>query len=505
MTLQERWKAIDWTSWRTIVFVGLIVRLLAAIFSEGYAMHDDHFLVIEAAGSWVDGYDYNHWLPWTSDNAGPEGHSFTYVGLNFILLKLLKLAGIVDPKLLMLFNRLVHAFFSLFIIYFGYKITEKLSSKKVAVYVGWTLALLWALPFLSVRNLVEVTSIPFLMASVWYTVKSETKRSFFIAGLFIGMAISFRYQIAIYAVGAGAYLVFTKRWMQFLTYTVGAILVFGITQGLVDFFIWGYPFAEFKAYVIYNMHEGTAYMANENYFMYFYVLFGFMLFPLGILGLIGYFNGAKRYASIFIPTFLFLVFHSVFPNRQERFILTIFPLVLLLAFMGIDLLRSKAFWNKFWRISWVSFWVINIPLMLIISTMPTKKSRINAMYALYGKVKGGELILLESTGETSSSMMPYFYSGQWKLNIADHGKEDPLTMDVINEVPKDYIFFFGTENLPKRIAAFKKYYPNMTLENKIYPSTVDQVLTSINPRNANAYIEIWKTNAVQPKKEEKPN
>lgn len=498
MTLKENWKSIDWTSLRTIVFVGLIIRLIAAIFSEGYAMHDDHFLVVEAAGSWADGTDYNHWLPWSPDNTGnPEGHSFTYVGLNFIFFYLMKLIGIADPKTLMLINRLIHAVFSLLTIRYGYKIAEKLRSKQVAVYVGWTLALLWALPFLSVRNLVEVTSIPFLMASVWFTVKEETKRSFFIAGLLLGIAISFRYQIAIYAVGAGAYLLFTKRFQQLFSYSFGAVVVFCITQGVVDFLIWGYPFAEFKAYVIYNMNEGTGYMTynQDNYFMYFYVLFGFMLFPMGILGFLGYFSTWKKYAAIFVPTCLFLLFHSWFPNRQERFILTIFPLVVMLAYIGIDHMRSKPFWDKFWRISWVSFWVLNIPLMLIISIMPTKKSRIDTMYSLYGKAKGHEVILIEATGEMNPEMMPFFYSGKWNYTMTERRKEDTTSMDIINHSPKDFIFFFGKENLHGRIESFREYYPKMRLVERINPSLVDRVLQSINPRNSNSYVEVWETNA----------
>jgi hypothetical protein len=49
--------------WQLTV-IALIPRLVAAIFAQGYFAHDDHFLVIEAAQSWVDGSDYNNWLPW---------------------------------------------------------------------------------------------------------------------------------------------------------------------------------------------------------------------------------------------------------------------------------------------------------------------------------------------------------------------------------------------------------------------------------------------------------
>ena len=47
----------------SILVLAFTVRLIAVIFSQGYLMHDDHFLVIEAAQSWVDGHDYNNWLP----------------------------------------------------------------------------------------------------------------------------------------------------------------------------------------------------------------------------------------------------------------------------------------------------------------------------------------------------------------------------------------------------------------------------------------------------------
>ena len=44
--------------------VGLLLRGIAATFSTGYLMHDDHFLVVEVGASWAAGEDYNDWLPW---------------------------------------------------------------------------------------------------------------------------------------------------------------------------------------------------------------------------------------------------------------------------------------------------------------------------------------------------------------------------------------------------------------------------------------------------------
>lgn len=57
-----------WSDYKVILYTALLLRLIAAIFSQGYGMHDDHFLVVEASGSWVEGADYNRWLPWTPTN-----------------------------------------------------------------------------------------------------------------------------------------------------------------------------------------------------------------------------------------------------------------------------------------------------------------------------------------------------------------------------------------------------------------------------------------------------
>jgi hypothetical protein len=490
MTLaQNKWQSLRW-----IIFAALLVRLVAAIFAQGYGMHDDHFLIIEASGSWVDRYDYNHWLPWSEGNTGkPEGHSFTYVGLNFLLFKFLKLIGIADPKLLMLFNRLVHALFSLLTVYLSYKITEKLSNKENAAKIGWLMALLWALPFLSVRNLVEVTAIPWVLLSVWLQIRKAPSTQIIWAGMAMGMAISFRYQIGVYALTVAAIFFFRKEWKAWFYYCLGVVFVFCLTQGLVDYMIWGYPFAEFWGYVTYNMNEGTAYLPNKNYFMYFLVLMGTMLLPLGVLLMIGFFKSAKKYFVVFLPVLVFILFHTLYPNRQERFIFSILPLFVILGFLGYQLFVKPAF-QKWWKVSWVIFWSINIPVMIILCFVYTKKSRVEAMYALYNDGISKEHVLLEGSASQNVSMMPVFYSQDWHYNFSER-TDAAAPLQANPEERLDYIFFFDDKDLAKRIQQYKTLYPKMTLFKKCEPSFMDKLVRAINPRNKNEYIEIWKTNA----------
>ncbi len=484
---------IDWTSYRTILLAAFCIRLIAAIFSQGYGMHDDHFLVVEASASWTDGYDYNHWLPGSPNNNGPEGHSFTYVGLNYVFFSALKGMGMTDPKLLMFFNRLIHALLSMLIVSFGYKITEKLSSQKNAVVVGWILALLWVLPFLSVRNLVEIVCIPFMMWGIWLIVKSENRNRFLWAGLLLGMAISIRYQVGVFAVGMAAVFFFRKEWRAFLLFSAGVLVVFGLTQGLVDYLIWDYPFAEFIRYATYNANEGTAYIPNNNYFMYLLVLMGSFLFPLGLLIGIGFFRGFKKHLLLFVPVLLFILFHSFFPSKQERFILPVLPLFLILGVIGYDLLRTTWKWERIWKISWKVFWILNIPVLLFASYTYTKKSRVEAMYYFYEKEP--IRILQEASAETDATMLPKFYANNWVLPAVAR-KDSSQSLTVYEGYQYDYIIFMGDERLDDRISQYKTIYPNMDLAKICEPSTVDALLRWLNPRNANEYVEIWKTNTV---------
>ena len=52
---------------RRVLLAAAVVRLIAAIFSEGYIMSDDHFLAVEPVSSWVHGENYHNWFPNTQN------------------------------------------------------------------------------------------------------------------------------------------------------------------------------------------------------------------------------------------------------------------------------------------------------------------------------------------------------------------------------------------------------------------------------------------------------
>ncbi len=487
---------------KLILWLAVILRLVSAIFSKGFGMHDDHFLVIEAAQSWVDGHDYNNWLPGSQTNAVPTGHSFFYVGIHYLILWFLKFMHVYDPQVKMFIIRLLHAGFSLVTVYYGYKITLKIANKKAARMTGLLLAVYWFMPFLSVRNLVEMVCIPFLIYGTWLILDHWYDKKaypwFILAGIIVGLAFSIRFQTITFAFGLGLAILLKLRWKEAFWFGAAFILSCVLVQGSLDMFIWGRPFAEFGEYVRYNMENTTSYF-DIPWYNYILLLAGALIPPISIFLLFGFFREWKKHLIIFLPSFVFLVFHSLYPNKQERFIFPIIPFIILLGVVGwYKFLQQTKFEEKHHRLirgSWIFFWIMNLILLLPVSTMYSKKARVESMTYL-AKYKNITSILLEDSNENFTRMVPMFYLGQW-IRYYEVTNEKPVSelpdyvFNDVNFEPR-FILFYETKNIQQRVDTMKKYFPDIVYETTIYPGLVDKILYWLNPINANQTIVIYR-------------
>ena len=183
-----------------------IMRLLAAVFSRGYAMSDDHFAVIHIAQRWLNGY--KNWFA----EGHPAGFSIVYPGLHFILFYILKMMGIVNPEIKMLIVRLLHAGYSLLTVYFGYKITLRLSNRHTANMAGLLLAVFFVMK-------TRGNNIP----KYWIS-----------AGLLFGVAFAFRYQSILIPAGIALVLLYRKEWRSAALFVSGLSAGLFLLQGIVD-------------------------------------------------------------------------------------------------------------------------------------------------------------------------------------------------------------------------------------------------------------------------------
>lgn len=486
-----------------IMIVAVLTRFIAVVFSRGFGMHDDHFLVIEAAQAWVDGVIVPGHLQGTAQELIPDGHSLFYMGLHYLLFKFMAVLGLYDPLVKMFIVRLIHAIASVYSVWLTYKITEKLSTKKDAALAGILMASMWFLPMLSVRNLVEIFCFPFTLAGIWYLLNAEQKKYpllyYILAGFILGMSISVRFQLIVFVGGVGLVLLIQRKWVPAVLFGLGALVSIFLLQGLVDDVIWGYPFAEFIEYVKYNIQAANDYITGPWY-NYLLLLAGIFIPPISLMLLFGFFRVWKKQLIIFLPAFLFLVFHSFFPNKQERFIFPIVPYIIIAGAIGWNsFLAVSKFWKNHQKAlsrAWVFFWVINLILLIPVSTAYSKRSRVEAMAYLLN-YPGIKVILAEDSNSGSAQMLPRYYSGQWMQAL--YKSKTGVVSYMADSLPcrvKDasFVLFYSDENLQARVDTMKKEIPSLVYEKTFMPGMIDKIMHSLNPVNRNETIYMYRNN-----------
>jgi len=488
-----------------ILLAGIFFRILAVIFSKGFVVFDDEFLVLDPAQSWVYGHDYNYWITGkTGLTSAPDGPSIFYPGLHYLLFLYLKWRGMTNPQHEMYIVRALHALWSLITIVAGYRIADIYGGKKVARQAGMLLAILFFFPMLSVHNMVEVVCIPPLMLATLYMVHPNINgkaKTFLWVGFFCGLAFNIRFQTLLFSGGMGLVILFSKKWKNFIFFSLAFLLTVSAVQGVVDWVLWGRPFSEFREYITYNLTHSGNYPTGGP-FKYFGVLAGLLIPPVSLFLLFGYCRSWRKYAVLFLPAFLFFVFHSIFPNKQERFILPMVPFVVVLGCIGWnEFVVSSKYWQKhpgLLKGCWTFFWILNCIALPFVSTMYSKRTRVESMYYLYQQKDLKNYVVEESTRD-NVTQLPYFYAGRWDFHPVEIDKTKSLweahtghMHDIKPLFHPDYILFFGTERIDDRVNAFKKIFPTTTYKTTIEPSFLDVLLWKLNPVNRNETVYIYR-------------
>lgn len=487
---------------RFAIFAGLICRLLAVIFSKGFGFFDDHFLVLEAAQSWVDGTDYNYWLPSESDSTRqPQGHPYFYVGIHFLILKFFTMCGLTDPQGKLYFIRLFHALWSLLVVYYGFKIAYKRSNLKVASWVGVALALYWFMPFLSVRNLIETVCIPPMVIATWLVLKNDSKisaKDALLAGVMLAIAFTIRFQSSIFTAGFGlALLIMRIPFKSLLLIVFGFLTTAFITLGLPDIYVWGKPFVEFMAYVQYNIDNASVY-GVDIWHMYLSLVLGLLIPPISILMFAGYFKNWKKEALLFWPTFLFFAFHTYFPNKQERFILPVVPFIIILGLIGGFQIIEKYNWEikKWFKNTVIVCCVLNLLLLPVLTFSYSKRNRVEAMCYI-AQQKDCVRLIIEDSNRDDFTMPPQYYLQNWSSTI---GLTKIFTADSVLTFYKtlpvaerpNYVVFMQAEHINERVDSLRKRFPTLHYVTTIEPSFIDKTMFFLNPVNDNQTTYIYK-------------
>jgi Alg9-like mannosyltransferase family len=486
------------------------------LFSHGFFMHDDHFLTVEPAASWAVGKNAGDYMPGIgNDRISPEPLSFFYLGFLFVFFKILYFLGIENPDSQMYFMRLLHGLYSLLTIYFAFKITEKLSNRKNAIQVGLLLALIAVLPNFSVRNLVEMVCIPPLLAGFWLLLRQSAippksqvwNWNFIGAALVMGLAVGVRFQTGLLVALVGFVLLVQRGFWSAVVFGIMSFSAFFLTQ-IDDVLLWGgKPFQHLQGYFSYNTKNANNYPGSPIAYISFIALY--ILPPVSLFLLFGFFRQWKKNMLIFLPVLGFLIFHILYPNRQERFILPALPFVVMLGVIGWnDFVAGSKFWERhksLLRSSYIFFWTINAIVLLVFSFTYGKRARVEAMLYLYEQGDCANFVR-EATQSDNASMPPQFYSGTsyscyyyWTSEadvdgtIEDFPRQEKESSTHLQKRPiPNYYLFYGAEKLGERVARIQRHFPTLQYKTTIEAGWFDKLINRLNKLNAVETIYIYK-------------
>jgi hypothetical protein len=234
------------------------------------------------------------------------------------------------------------------------------------------LAFHFGAPGLLTRPMFEALAAPWIALACAFAVlyDRDLKMKPLLAGVFCAsMAFTLRQQTGFCALVFVILPLLHRRWTDFFAASAAG-LGFFVLSGVPDIFLRGGFHYSLRALADYNFKYGSHY-GSQPWHFFFPLIFAAMFVPWLIARYPSGFLPAyfRRYRSLFIILALFLLLHSMFANKFERFLISMIPVMLflmtpLLGFFVQNFRRYR------WRLG--SMGLLNLVLWLPASFFPAQ-------------------------------------------------------------------------------------------------------------------------------------
>ncbi len=398
-----------------LIIVAACVRILAAFFSEGYHMSDDHFLAIEPVGSWVMGENYHNWYPNDYNQVQhAQPFSYFYYFLNFVFLSFAKFLVGSNPFSQMLIVRLIHASIGIWGVAEMYKLVKKLAWNEVGKWMLWSWVFAGIVTVYEVHQMPEMVCIPFLLAGANFWLRNGTRDKAW-SGVFFALAVGMRYQVIWIPLTLGVYALMKSQWKTSFIYGISFVSIFFLTQ-IDDVLLWNQGvFQHLFDYFHYNSTHLGQYPSNV--FSYLSLITYYVLAPLAVLlarslMLSKAWKDFSKYNALFLAVLIFIVFHLVIPNRQERFLLPAVPFLLLIAAAYLKPAQEK----------WIQYnWFLGVVFTLGALFFVPKRNQLEVCKLL---LETGQMqnVIVDNYAGDGPVWLPMYYTGKMVHPFTMHGK-----------------------------------------------------------------------------------
>ncbi len=338
-------------AWLPPLVTGVFLRVVAALAGYGYFASDDYTHVLGMAATWLD----DPTAPFNSEIRSPL--LARIVWLCFVAARLL-FGG--DPVAHVHVAYLVLGLFNAAAIPAVYKLTERRFGQHAALSAAWLMSAEALLPRIATRALISVVA---MVPLAWGTVFADRDgnrplRDGVIAGLLLGLAAMFRFQVGLVCVTVALLLAWRDR-RRLAGLSVGGAMAAAAQLGIDRF-------SSVAGYLGFNaVAGGSERYGTSPWFTYALDFVALTLPPLTIWLAKPLWKAAKGHLMVSIPFAVFVIAHSLVGHKEEHFIFAVLPYFFVL--LGAALVDAP-------RRARLSYWVLNCVVLALVTVSDGHRS-----------------------------------------------------------------------------------------------------------------------------------
>jgi hypothetical protein len=265
---------------------------------------------------------------------------------------------------------IVLSLISLTTVWFGFAWAKRASGMEAAIVAAGACATWYEMVYFAPKAFTEVVASHCLLPGLYLGVYGEglqEKKRMFLAGIFCGLAMSLRIQLAPAAAFAALWFCY-PNWRKRIPPVAAGLFLPVVSFGLVDKITWSYPFQSFFQILWINIVEGRSKIYGVMPW-YLYVLF--LLVRLGPIVFLAS-MGVRRSPFLGWEALIILVSHCVIGHKEGRFIYPLVPLAITLAALGVlevalafNTGRKSPLWSRTIVVGGLAFCVLSSGLLAL--------------------------------------------------------------------------------------------------------------------------------------------
>lgn len=356
-----------------IFAVSLLVHVLYAMKCLGYYHPDEHFQILEFAGTKLSITDRGFSdMPWEFHEKIRSSIQPYFV---IAVSRLLTLANAYDPFTLVIILQLFAAVFSWMVGYFFFRvITRNSSNYLIMILFAYLFTSYYFFPLIHSRFSSESISGTLIMLGLALVLNNTNNKSrdgninLLFYGLVFGFAVVIRFQSAFIAFGLFAWLIIVKKSSlnQLSMCLLGFVLPLMLGFLMDRLFYSEWVITPWRYFYINIVEDKAAAFGTKPFWSYFTMIYQYLIAPYSAIFIISLAYASWQFRThlavfVFLP---FLLGHMVIGHKELRFlfpVIFLLPVFLFLILNGVKLYRLSLVLGM---LVFVSFFVINTTLTI---------------------------------------------------------------------------------------------------------------------------------------------